>query len=30
MERSPDLFLTGDQRQYEAAKGMGLKAELVV
>jgi len=29
MERSPDLFLTGDQRQYEAAKGMGLKAELV-
>jgi len=24
-----DLFLTGDQRQYEAAKKMGLKAEFV-
>jgi len=29
MERSPDLFLTGDQRQFEAARGMALNAELV-
>lgn len=29
LECRPDLFLTGDQRQYEAAKGMGLKVEFV-
>ena len=29
LECRPDLFLTGDQRQYDAAKAMGLKAELV-
>ncbi len=29
LECQPDLFLAGDPRQYEAAKGMGLKVELV-
>jgi len=29
LECRPDLFSTGDQRQYKAAKEMGLNAELV-
>ena len=29
LECRPDLFLTGDRRQHEAAKGMGLKVEFV-